>query len=186
MTDREKLSKAVGSVAWGYIFIYFNFNLGPIDILPNFVGYFFILNSIDTLAKEEKSTALLKPLVYILIVWEILKWLNAFVNITLDGYIYTLVNTIVIVVSLYYNFQLFTNLASIAEKYFCKEKDGILTLRTVYTIMITTVSLLGVIKINEDIMDIISLGLVAVTVVIIISTSVVLFGFKKSLTQEII
>ena len=91
MTDREKLSKAVGQVAWGYIFIYFNINLGPIDILPNFVGYIFILNSIDALAKEEKSTILLKPLIYVLIVWEVLKWINnGFVSFTPSGYIYSL------------------------------------------------------------------------------------------------
>ena len=184
MTDREKLSKAVGLVAWGYIFIYFNINLGPLDILPNFVGYIFILNSLETLAIEEKSTILLKPIVYILIVWEILKLLNGFVALTPSGYIYSILNTIVIVVSLYYNFQLFTNLASIAEKYFCKQKDGLLILRTVYTILLTTVSVLGVIRINEDIMSIISLGLIAVTVVVIISTSAVLFGLKNSILKE--
>ena len=184
MTDREKLSKAIGLVAWGYIFIYFNINLGPVDILPNFVGYMFILNSLETLAIEERSTILLKPIVYILIVWEILKCLNGFISLTPSGYIYTVVNTIVIVVSLYYNFQLFTNLATIAEKNFCKEKDGLLTLRTVYTLMLTTVSVLGVLRINEDIMSFISLGLIAVTVVVIISTSAVLFGLKNSILKE--
>ena len=185
MTDREKLSKAVGQVAWGYIFIYFNINLGPIDILPNFVGYIFILNSIDALAKEEKSTILLKPLIYVLIVWEVLKWINnGFVSFTPSGYIYSLFNTIVVVVSLYYNFQLFTNLATIAEKNFCNEKESLLTLRTVYTLLITAVSILGVIKINEDIMTFISLGLMAITAVIIISTSAVLFGFKKSIQKS--
>ena len=181
MTDRERLGKAVGKIAWGYFFIYFNINLGTIDLLPTFVGYIFILNSIDTLAEEERSTALLKPLLYILIVWEILKWINGFVNFTPSGYIYTLINTIVIVISIYYNFQLFTNLASIAEKLFCKEKDGLLVLRTVYTILLTVVSVLGIIKINEDIMSIISFVLIAITLVIIIATSSVLFGFKKSI-----
>ena len=181
MTDRERLGKAVGKIAWGYFFIYFNINLGTIDLLPTFVGYIFILNSIDTLAEEERSTALLKPLLYILIVWEILKWINGFVNFTPSGYIYTLINTIVIVISIYYNFQLFTNLSSIAEKLFCKEKDGLLILRTVYTILLTVVSVLGIININEDIMSIISVGLIAVSVVIIIATSSVLFGFKKSI-----
>lgn len=184
MTDREKLSKAIGQVAWGYIFIYFNINLGPIDILPNFVGYIFILKSLETLAMEERSTILLKPLVYILFVWELLNWLNGFLTLTPSGYIYTIANTIVIVISLYYNFQLFTNLATIADKNFCKEKDGLLMLRTVYTILITAISILGVIKINEDIMTFISLGLIAITVVIIISTSAVLFGFKKSILGE--
>lgn len=184
MTDREKLGKAVGLVAWGYIFIYFNINLGPMDILPNFVGYMLILNSLEGLAIEERSTILLKPLVWILIVWEIFTWVNSMINLTLTGYLYSTVHTIVTIVSLYYNFQLFTNLAAIAERYECIQQRGLLVLRTIYTLLITLVSITGLLPFDVGIMELLSLGLVAITVVIIITTSSVLFGFKKSLIDN--
>ncbi len=184
MNIREKLAKAVGLVAWGYVFIYFDLNLGPFDILPNFVGYMFMLNSLETLAIEERSTILLKPLVYILIVWEMLQWLNAFINLTPAGYLYTLANTIVIVVSLYYNFQLLTNLAAIAQKYDCYEERNIILLRTIYTLLITFVALpLQTSFIPEYIMDIIPLVMIFIVVIIIFASCLILFSFKHSLNN---
>ena len=184
MIDREKLSSAIGLVAWGYFFIYFNLNLGPIDILPNFVGYMFILNSLDKLAVEERSTILLRPLVYILIAWELLKLINGFVNLSPQGYIFSLINTVVIVVSLYYNFQLFTNLSTIADKYECIQEKSLLVLRTLYTVLITVVSLIGLLPSESDIVQWISLGLNAITLVLVITTSSVLFGLKKSILNN--
>ena len=138
----------------------------------------------ETLANEDRSAILLKPLVYILIVWEILKMLNGFVNFTPEGYIFTILNTVVTIVSLYYNFQLFTNLANIAQKYFCPQKQSILRLRTLYTILITAVSLMGVIKMPQYVLEIGGVILIGITFFIIITTCIVLFGFKRSLIEE--
>ncbi len=42
-------------IFWGILFITFHINLGPIPILPNFVGYIIVLRGIDHLQREFPS-----------------------------------------------------------------------------------------------------------------------------------
>lgn len=39
---------------WGIIFIIFNINIGPINIMPNFIGYLFILSGINILIHQNE------------------------------------------------------------------------------------------------------------------------------------
>lgn len=39
-------------LAWGMMFIIFNINLGPINILPNFIGYLLILSGFTILSEQ--------------------------------------------------------------------------------------------------------------------------------------
>lgn len=43
LKSADNLASAVGAVGRAYIFIYLNINLGTLDILPDWVGYVFIL-----------------------------------------------------------------------------------------------------------------------------------------------
>lgn len=45
-------ARAYNQLFWGLIFIIFNFNLGPINVLPNFIGYFLIAAGLGTLKKQ--------------------------------------------------------------------------------------------------------------------------------------
>ena len=121
MTDYQKLYCGIGRAAWGYFFIYFDFNLNTVSILPSFVGYFLFLSAIDCLCDEEKELDLLRTPGLILTVWHILSWLASWAAIDLDGML--LVADILIgVLNIYFHFQLLTNLASIASKY--QPEDG--------------------------------------------------------------
>jgi hypothetical protein len=42
-------------VFWGIILVYFNINLGPVDILPNFIGYYLIASGLAALSEENPS-----------------------------------------------------------------------------------------------------------------------------------
>ena len=184
MTDRTNLSKAIGLIAWGYVLIYFNFNIGPLDILPNWLGYILIYSALDTIGKEEISALLLKPLVIIIGIYEVLMTIKGLLDLTLSSYAFTLIHTVVVIVILYYNFQLFTNLANIATKYSCPQSEGIIILRTSYTLLITVASLIEVVFIPEYIIQIAIVGLLVVTTIIIIVTCIVLFGFKHSIKES--
>ena len=46
---------AYNKLFWGFILVVFNINLGPIDILPNFIGYFLICSGVCTLASQNKA-----------------------------------------------------------------------------------------------------------------------------------
>lgn len=45
------MRKPYSQLIWGLVFIFFNINIGPIDILPNFLGYIFIASGLEGLAQ---------------------------------------------------------------------------------------------------------------------------------------
>ena len=71
---REKLAGAVKFIAWGYILLHLNFNLGTLNILPNWLGYVLMLQALPILGNDEPSAPLLRPLGIILALWEGALW----------------------------------------------------------------------------------------------------------------
>lgn len=134
MTDREELIKSVGGIVAGYVFLHFDINLGVLNILPDWLGYVAIVHVLDVLEKEEPSVRLLRPLGGILIAWEIYEIVEKLIGMNVNLLI---LGTIVTVLSLYFHFQLLTNLAAIAEKYEYPKAQNILKLRTAQTLLIT-------------------------------------------------
>ena len=145
MTDYQKLYTGIGRAAWGYFFIYFDFNINTVSILPSFIGYLLFLSAINYLCDEERELNLLRTLVTILTVWHIASWLASWASIDLDGML-QVVDIIIGVVNIYFHFQLLTNLASIAAKYQSEDyelDEKLLRYRTLQTIMLTAVILLS-------------------------------------------
>ena len=68
------LSGAASLVAWGYLFLYLNINLGPVDILPNWLGYGMMLRALPALGSAVPAAALLRPLASMLAGWQGLLW----------------------------------------------------------------------------------------------------------------
>ena len=62
MTDYQKLYTGIGRAAWGYFFIYFDFNINTVSILPSFIGYMLFLSAINCLCEEERELNLLRTL----------------------------------------------------------------------------------------------------------------------------
>ena len=56
------LSEAVSCVAWGYVFLHLDFNLGGINVLPDWACYALVLHALPGLARAERSALLLRPL----------------------------------------------------------------------------------------------------------------------------
>lgn len=144
MIDRQKLYDGIGKAAWGYLFIYFNINLGSFNILPNFVGYLLFHSAIKELCDEERELDLLNTLVGILTLWHIASWIGDLIAFDL-GDLIPIADIIISVVNIYFHFQLLTNLASIAAKY-QPEGEGldrrILNCRTFQTLMLTSAIIL--------------------------------------------
>ncbi len=141
MTSCENVCKGLGRVAWGYFFIYFNFNILTIDLLPNFIGYILFLSAITLLKDEERELSLLYTLGVIMTLWTVAEWLVALVGLKLDG-LWQFVDITIAVINLYFHFQLLTNLASVAEKHQseeCSFDKKLLCYRTFQTVMLTSV-----------------------------------------------
>ncbi|MBQ9070268.1 MAG: hypothetical protein IJY23_02845 [Clostridia bacterium] len=145
MTDYQKLYTGIGRAAWGYFFIYFDFNINTVSVIPSFIGYLLFLSAINYLCDEERDLNLLRTLVTILTVWHIASWLASFASADLDGML-QVVDIIIGVVNIYFHFQILTNLASIAAKYQPEDytlDQKLLDYRTLQTIMLTAVIILS-------------------------------------------
>lgn len=135
MKQREQLSRALRKIFWAYIFLYFDINLGTIDILPAWLGYIFFYQAIrDGIETEEESAKLLKPITMVLVIYRLIDWFMVMLGIKMDILI---VSELFAVIALYFHFQLLTNLANIADKYSYLGVNTLLNLRTVHTILTT-------------------------------------------------
>ncbi len=145
MTNSENPYSGISCAAWGYFFIYFNFNINSVSLLPSFVGYLLFLYAIECLCEEERELGLLKALGVILTLWHGASWLASFADISIDG-MFPFVDIVVGVVNIYFHFQLITNLASIAVKHQGRDDaldEKLLSLRTLQTLMLTAVIIFG-------------------------------------------
>lgn len=170
------MSFAIKMVAIGYLFMRLNFSIGNLHLIPNWVGYLLIWHALSDIAEEEPSAKLLRPFAVILAVWEGVKWLVLLFggNLSEIG-----IGVIVTVISIYFDFQLMTNLANIAERHGCPEKNKILTMRTILTISGT----LMVFPIPWNEYRGFTIIFLIITAVIALWLCVVLFSLKRSLEE---
>ena len=127
MTEQNFLiSKALSHIAWGNLLILLDLNLGRLDVLPNWVGYLLILYAIGWLAGELRDLPLLRPFCTLLLLAELADWVAVFLTgEALTGRLF-LVNALLVCVSLYFHFQLLTDLAGLAGR---REEAGPLARR---------------------------------------------------------
>ena len=143
MTDYQKLYDGISKAAWGYFFIYFDFTINTVSILPSFVGYLLFLSAINDLKGEERDLSLLHTLSVILALWHGVDWLAGWVSFDMDG-VWQFADILISLVNLYFHFQFLTNLASVAAK--CQpegyELDSkLLRYRTIQTVILTAITI---------------------------------------------
>ena len=143
--DYERLYRGVSHAAWAYIFLYLDINLNTLNSLPDFLCYLLLWSAISCLEGEERDLALLRPLCVLLGVWAGADWVFTLLGSTLEGRLLPL-DLLISVAAIYFHFQLFTDLARLAERY---QPPGaalgrrLLGLRTVQTLILTVSFILG-------------------------------------------
>lgn len=178
MREQLTFSMAVKKIAWAYVLIHSAINLGVIDILPDWLGFYFMLVAIRKLREEEESMGLLEPLVKILIAWNAIIWGSRFIGWDLSLFPFAIV---ISVIGIYFHFQLLTNIANIAEKHGSERGKGILVVRTVETLINTVLTIMLYLKISEGWMMVFAI-IAFVGVIWICAT---LFGLAKELENEV-
>ena len=141
----EALYRGVSHAAWGYLFLYLDVNLGTVSILPAFVGYLLFWRAIGALDGAVRDRSLLRPLCALLGAWAGPGWLYSWTGGSLDGCFYPL-DVILQAASLYFHFQLFTDLALLAARYQPEGADldrHLLRLRTLQVLLLTGLALVG-------------------------------------------
>ena len=143
--NHERLYRGVSHAAWAYFFLYFNINLGSINILPDFVCYLLLWSAIGCLEEEERDLTLLRPLCVLLGAWAGADWLFTLFQEPLDGQ-FPPVDLFLAVAALYFHFQLFTDFAHLAARYQPPGEEldrSLLRLRTAQTLFLTAFAVLG-------------------------------------------
>lgn len=142
--NHEKLYRGVSHAAWAYFFLYFDINLGSLNILPDFMCYVLLWSAIGCLEEEERDLALLRPLCVLLGVWAGADWVFTLLGGTLDGR-FRPMDLLLAVAAIYFHFQLFTDFAHLAARYQPPGEEldrSLLRLRTVHTLLLTAVAVL--------------------------------------------
>lgn len=176
MEERKGLYSSLGKIAWGYALIYLHFNINTIDLLPDWAGWLLIYSALPGIAGAgEPSAMLLRPLCGLLAAWEGLCWVLTALGEPTELWGLWLIAA---VLTLYVHFQLFTNLASAAERFGCPQRRSLLVLRTVNVVFTTLLSL--PLPLDEGDGWFIW-PFLALTLVIIVWTIVVMNTFQASL-----
>ena len=181
----SEMRSAVKKVAWGFLLIYIHFNLGTIDILPDWAGYALMVSALSVIALEEESAKLIKPFGTFLVVWNVIEWLlKIFGMQTYLSYL----SLIPAAINLYFTFQLFTNLAGIADKYSCPQGKRILTVRTInviFSVSNTFLIYLGIItEGNNEVLSMLTIAILVISLIIMLTILATLFSFAHSLSEK--
>lgn len=143
--EQERRYTGLSHAAWGYFFLHFDFNLGPVSILPRFVGWLLLLSAISALQRERRELGLLRPLGILEALWSGGDWLLSWAGSGTGGHILFL-DLLLEVVTLYFHFQFLTDMAALAEEV-RPEEDALacrlLRRRTVYLLTLTAIALTG-------------------------------------------
>ena len=186
MSDSKKLFHGLDRAAWGYFFLYFNINIGRVNLLPPFVGWLLFLSALKLMEHEVRELRLLRPLAILMALWHGADW----VLTSMGGNLYGLqfIDLIRNVVNLYFHFQFLTNLASIAQRYQPEDADldgRLLRCRTLQTLMITIVWCLTYFsKYFGEYWDLISGGIAAVYVIAGVFSMRAIFALRRNIPLD--
>lgn len=126
MSDQNQLYEGLSNTAWGYFFLFINFDLNidsiSVNILPPFVGCLLLLSAIKKLTPERRDLALLRPLCILLAAWHAASWALALVGIKLGEMRLVFLDLLVLAATLYFHFQYLTDVAALAERYQSEEE----------------------------------------------------------------
>ena len=177
MEQQATIQQAVKKVAWGYVLLHLSFNFNTIDVLPDWLAYILFLRSLPVLQETERTFSLLRPLAVLLALWQGFLWTLSCFGLQLDLQIMSLAAS---VVSLYFHFQLITDLALLAHRYHCMEERKLLHLRTVRTILYTILTLPFPWKQSVQL----SIVLVVILLILTFWICSVLFSLSRSLAAS--
>ena len=135
----QTLYQGVSHAAWGYFFLYFDVNLGPLNVLTDWAAYLLFLSAIGKLRGEQRDFLLLRPLGIALAAWNGADWLLSWAGRSVDG-LFLPLDLLIAVAGIYFHFQFLTDCAELASVHQPPEAgvdQRIRQWRTVQTVLLT-------------------------------------------------
>lgn len=139
-------------IAWAYVFLLIDFSMSvndfSINVLPGWVGFLLIFLALPSVEEQEPSASLLRPLVILLGLWEVIRWVGTLV--TGSVFDVPLLTLILSALSMYFHFQFLTNLSSIARAHgLLEDSEKLLHLRTGLTLFTALMTILYFLNLLE-------------------------------------
>lgn len=156
--------KSLKNIAIGYMFIIFELNIGTLDIIPDFVGYIYIYQGIKSLTNTVLSLKLLVNFAILLGIISFMEWVLAIFNIGISIYI---INTVITIITLYFDFHLITDIVEIGKMYNYIKISDMIFLRNAKVIIYTVIYLMAYFTGFELLISILALLLFAICLTII-------------------
>lgn len=182
MTKQQKLYKGISKAAMGFFFVFFNFSINKIDLLPSFIGYLFFLSAIEYLKEEERDLSLLRIMGIMLFFWNLVHWILCWFDVYFIGF-WKFIVIVFDITELYFLFQMLTDLSSIARRYqpenYLLDKK-IIVYRTIETIITTIITGVWFFSVSSSpFWILISLVLSVISFVAVICIILVLMDLRK-------
>lgn len=181
--ETKTLSSAIKKIAISYILIYLHINISVIDIFPDWLGYFLIVSVLPVLSQKERSAQLLKPFGIALGVWNIFEWV---LKIAGTEWNLTIINIVFSIITIYFHFQLITNIATLDIEE--RKKKRLLDLRTatviLHTVLRISVLIPSAISVDNEIYSYIMMFLLIPQLIICFWISGELFNISKVLKEK--
>lgn len=178
MISHYDFATAVKRIAYAYIFLYLNINLGTINLLPEWIGYIYILSAIPLIEEKEQSAQYLRIPLLILAGWAGISWLAAIFGFSPD---WKIIYIFPLALRLYMHFQLLTNIADIAAYFGLNEAAAkIKKLRSLSVIFDTALQLMSTLLLDNPYI-LLALAVAPLVVVVIIFFS--LFSLKNNIVE---
>lgn len=130
----KEYAGAIKRIAYGYIICFFDINIGTLNLLPDWLGILMIYQSLTPISKYDKSVKLLDSTIMIIFIYEAFNWLLTIFTLEINIYV---INVIFRIISLYFHFQLITNIADIAREHHYNKYKTLLISRTLKAVSIT-------------------------------------------------
>ena len=188
MTNYHLLNKSISNFLWAYAFILFNISIGPVDVLPDFIGYILMAIGIFTLSEELEHSNVMKFFAIAMSAWSVFKWICNLFSVSSD--ILTFVSSSAGAVDIILNFLLLTDLSILCIKYQSDKQTldkKLITARNIYICCsgasILSAMLLLFISKTEGILigitAVISLACIVLFIIVMILLFQGLSGLKK-------
>lgn len=181
--ETKTLSSAIKKIAISYILIYLHINISVIDILPDWLGYFLIVSVLPIISEKEKSAQLLKPFGIAIGIWNIFEDV---LKIAGDELNLTVISLIFSIITIYFHFQLITNVANLDIEEPTKKR--LLNLRTatviLHTVLTFSLFIPTVIDVDNEIYTYILMIMLIPQLIICFWISGELFKISKALKEK--
>lgn len=152
-------AKALCCLKWGFVLLFFNINIGRLDLLPDFLGMVLIILGVRSQQMTETERRV-QPLLFVLAVDFFVHWIFAFDN--------ELENLVITVINIYGIYILLGEIAGRIKETFKILTDRLHYIRIGFVVLQLLHYLLGAYD-NEGVVMALSIGFVILLVILLVT-----------------